>query len=256
MHSLRRSAKLVWFAALAILVPTAWLGTLVILGLTACAREPMPQPRKVVDPSNIDGAMKTDDWDVAAVAYEYYGQGLDYNRAGLAPVFLVFKNKRNLAPTVLYEETRGITPSGEYLPYYIDEAHRLVYNSEAFRISAGQAARSGGVTAALGAGLGALLGTIGGGDNIWRGAIIGGAAGGVLGSAAGAGSQNDVGGDIRADLYRYAWTNNPSPPQYTKVGYLYFPGGLGVNRVGVTIRTGERIETYVLPVVGAAAVAK
>jgi hypothetical protein len=238
---MRRSPSAAWLVLAAL-----------VLSLFACAKEPVPQPRRVVDPSSVQGAAVTDAWDLAAVAYEHYGQGYDYRKAGLEPVLLVVRNKSGTTPRILIEETRSNSRQGMYLPYSVDEATKLVYNAESFTTSAGSAARTGTLTALLGAGLGALLGTIGGGDNIWEGALIGGSAAGLAGAAGGTvQTQADIKGNIYQELSRYAWTSDPIPPTFTKVGYLYFPGGLGIGSVNVTIRTGDRIETYTLPVTGA-----
>jgi hypothetical protein len=217
-----------------------------------CAqRQPLPQPRKVVDPGQVPGAVNTADWEIAAVAYEYMGQGVDYREAGLFPVFLVFKNKSvGVQPSVASAEARGVTLAGEYLPYSVEEATRLVFDSETFRNTTGNVARSGGLGALAGASLGALIGLIGGGDNIWKGAVIGGtigAAGGGL--AGGVDSERRLRASIRDELERYAWTDAPVPPTYTQVGYLYLPDKVGVHSLKILVRWEEQVVAYTVPVV-------
>ncbi|NJB66998.1 hypothetical protein GGQ74_000638 [Desulfobaculum xiamenense] len=216
---------------------------------------PLPQPRRVVDPSTVDGAVVTPRWDIAAVAYEHFGQGMDYAEAGLAPVFLVFRNKSLQAPVVQVEEVRGQGVDGEYLAYSLEEATSLVFASESFRNTAYNAGRSAALGSFLGAGLGALIGTIGGGDNIWKGAAIGAAGGALAGGAAGAygSSERDLKQVIRRELTQYGWNDEPLPSDYTRVGYLYFPADRGVSSVSLVVRVGGEILSYKVPVANPAA---
>jgi len=157
---------------------------LVFFMIAACApTTPLPQPRRVVNPSEVTGAVKTEQWDLAALRYKYYGQGMDYGRAGLDPVFLVFANKSEQTPYVLLEEVRGLGAEGEFMVYTPDEAARLVYASENFRQTARNAARTGAFTAAVGASLGALIALLGN-DDVLRGAGYGAAIGGLGGAVA------------------------------------------------------------------------
>jgi len=101
----------------------------------------------------------------------------------------------------------------------------------------------------LGAGIGALLGTIGGGDNIWKGAVIGGAAGAMGGAVAGGwGSESETRRTVLKELSRYAWTSEPVPSSYTKVGYVYFPGGVGIERVTLLVSHEGTVTAHTLPV--------
>ncbi len=222
---------------------------LVAAPVGCASRQPLPQPRKVADPDTVPGSVKTSDFGMAAVAYAYFGEGLDYRKANLEPVFLVFKNTSDRQFVVDYSQVRGVGADGEYLPYSLDEATELVTRSEAFSNTAGNAARTGALGAVLGAGIGALLGTIGGGDNIWKGAAIGAAGGAMAGGVAGGwGSETDLKNHVLRELSRYAWTSEPVPQSYTKVGYLYFPGNLGIREVKVVVRSGEQVTGYTLPV--------
>lgn len=218
--------------------------------ISACAsRQPLPQPRKVADPDTVPGSVKTAEYGIAAVGYAYFGEGMDYRKAGLEPVFLVFKNSSDKSFVVEYSQLRGIGPQGEFLPYTIDEATELVTRSEAFAVTAGDAARTGALGAVLGAGIGALLGTIGGGDNIWKGAVIGGAAGAMGGAVAGGwGSESETKRTVLRELSSYAWTSEPVPPSYTKVGYVYFPGGVDIERVTLLVSHEGSVIPYTLPV--------
>lgn len=211
---------------------------------------PLPQPRRVVDPSNVPASVRTPDWDIAAVGYEYYGQGINYAEAGLDPIYLVFKNKSQKEPVVLLQEVRGVAPDGEYLVYSVGEAERLVNASETFDHTAREAVRNGAMGAAVGAGLGALIGLLtGGNDRVWQGAIIGGAVGGV-GGAVGtlAQAKGQLSTVVRQELNQYVWKESPIAPMLTRSGYLYMPGGLGIYAVKITVRTGKEVKTYKLPV--------
>jgi len=218
--------------------------------LAACSTtRPLPQPRRVADPADVPGAVRTGKWEIAAVSYEYPGQGMDYAEAGLNPVFLIFRNKSGEQPVITPEEARGVAPDGEYLAYSLEESRRLVFASETFKNTAYQASKTGAVGAVLGAGLGALIGTIGGGDNIWKGAAIGGVIGGAGGAVAGVpGTERELTNIIRQELGQYAWTAEPVPNDYTKVGYFYFPN-MDIQKVKVVVRWQGRSETYTVPVV-------
>lgn len=234
----------------------------IVVGAMACmvlvmgcqATKPLPQPRKVVDPGAVEGAVNTPQWEIAAVAYEHLGQGMNYSEAGLGPVFLVFKNKSAQQPVVQVEETRGVTADGEYLAYSLPEATALVFSSESFSTMASNAGRTAALGSFVGAGLGALLGTIGGGDNIWKGAAIGAAGGALVGGSAGvySSSERDLKKVILRELDQYGWKNEPIPADYTRVGYLYFPAEVGVFAVRLVVRVDGQVHTYKVPVVNSA----
>jgi hypothetical protein len=205
----------------------------------------------VADPADVQGAVMTRNWEMAAVGYEYPGQGMDYAEAGLNPVFLIFRNKTDEKPAIKAIEARGVAPDGEYLAYTMEEARRLVFASETFKNTAYQASKTGAVGAVLGAGLGALIGSIGGGDNIWKGAVIGGAVGGAGGAVAGVpGTESDLKRVIRQELGQYAWNEEPVPGDFTQVGYFYFPDKQ-IQKVKVVVRWQDRSETYTVPVANA-----
>lgn len=221
-----------------------------LLLVWSCApTQPLPQPRRVVDPSFSRHAVHTPRWDIAAVSYAYYGQGINYDEAGLDPILLAFKNKSNETPQIFIEEVRGMGNGGEYLVYSPDEAARLVYASESGPTRAGTMGKNTAIGAAAGAGLGALIGLLtGGGDLIWKGALIGTAAGGLTGAAASAPhAEGDLKYIIYQEMRQYAWVQDPLPPQYTRTGYLYFPN-VGIYSVKVTVRTDRDISTYEVPV--------
>ncbi|GAU09606.1 hypothetical protein [Desulfoplanes formicivorans] len=225
-----------------------FLVLLFLIPVFACApTSPLPQPRRVVDPSQVHNAIKTPEWDIAAIKYEYSGQGLDYSKADLEPVFLVFKNIGQSTPKVLEEEMRGVGTDGDYLPYSTDEAVRLAFASETFKQTAKNALKSGGLGAALGGGLGAII-TMFTGDNVLVGAGMGAAVGGA---AFAAGSLPEAEAklerNIKQELVQYAWKSTPIPPSYTRMGYVYLPANKGIDRMSITVRSGQRLETYVLP---------
>ncbi|MFW5837830.1 MAG: hypothetical protein ACOCVM_07455 [Desulfovibrionaceae bacterium] len=233
----------------------AWAAVLSMLWtapLPGCAAdEPLPQPRKVADPADIPGGVRTDRWELAAVKYHYLDQGVDYTKAGLAPVCLVVKNTSETTPVIKPQEARAKAPDGEYLPYTVDEAVRLVMDSEQFDRMLAKGAQRGAVGAAVGAGLGALFGLIGGGDAVWKGAAVGGGVGGVVGAGSAIpGTEKELRQAVEHDLYSYAWTDEPIPPDFTKVGYLYFPGGRNITAVSVTLRGNETVKTYRLELHG------
>ncbi|BBD07925.1 YMGG-like glycine zipper-containing protein [Desulfovibrio ferrophilus] len=224
------------------------MNTMIVLSLGCAATKPLPQPRKVIDPAEVSGAVQTSRWDIGAVHYEHFGQGMDYTEAGLEPIFLVFKNKSLQSPEVQVEEVRGVGSDGEYLPYSLDEASALVFASESFSVTTSNASRTGALGAFLGAGLGALIGTIGGGDNIWKGAAIGAAGGAVLGGAAGTyqSSERDLKRAVRKELSDYGWSNEPVPADYTKVGYIYFPAKVGIDVIKLVVRVDGQILRYTI----------
>lgn len=223
----------------------ALLVLFVLVPVFACTpTHPLPQPRKVVDPSTVDSAVKTSDWDIAAIRYVHSGQGLDYSKADLEPVFLVFKNIGHAHPTVLVEEIRGMGDDGDYLAYSTNEAVRLVFASETFKQTAKNALKSGGLGAALGGGLGAIISMFTG-DNVLAGAGMGAAVGGT---AFAAGSLPEAEAKlertIKQELTQYAWKESPIPPSYTRTGYVYLPGNKGIDEISVTVRADQQIETY------------
>lgn len=222
------------------------LCSMLVLTFGCQPTNPLPQPRKVIDPAEVDGSVIEPRWDIGAVTYENLGQGMDYTKAGLEPVFLVVKNKSLQTPVIKVEEARGVAPGGEFLPYSLAEATSLVFASETFKNTTKDAAKTAGLGAFLGAGLGALVGFIGGGDNIWKGAAVGAAGGGLLGGAAGVytSSERDLKRAIHNELSQYQWTDEPVPSDYTKVGYIYFPADQGINQVKLVLRVDGQILRY------------
>lgn len=225
-----------------------FLIALFLLPVFACTpTNPLPQPRRVVDPSQVQDAIKTPEWDIAAVKYVYSGQGLDYSKADLEPVFLVFKNIGQSTPKVLVEEIRGLGSDGDYLAYSTEEAVRLAFASETFKQTAKNAFKSGGLGAALGGGLGAIISMFTG-DNVLVGAGLGAAVGGAAFTAGSLPeAETKLEQNIRQEMVQYAWKSTPIPPSYTRMGYVYLPGNKGIDKMSITVRSGQRLETYVLP---------
>ncbi len=218
--------------------------------ICACAPSgPVPQPRRVVDPGDIPGAVHAPDWDIAAVGYAYSGKGVNYRKAGLEPVFLVFRNKSGEQPRLARDDVHGIGNKGTFLPYSPQETERLVFASETFKETTKNALKSGGFGAFIGAGLGAILGSISGGDAIASGAAIGAGAGGLAaGAATVPRSEDKVRDVIRRDIHSHAWKENPIPEQKTRMGYVYLPAEKGIDRVSLRVRTDHRVEKYTIPV--------
>lgn len=225
--------------------------TLVMAFVWSCQpTQPLPQPRAVPDPSTTAGSVRTNQWDIAAIGYQYQGQGVNYAAAGLQPVLLVFKNKSDTRPQVLLSEVRGMGNGGDYMVYSVDEAGRLVLNSQEFNNTAQNMLRSGTVGAAAGAGLGALIGLLtGGNDRVWQGALIGGAVGGTAGAVSTMGeSRQQLRDMVYNELSHYKWQEDPMPPFYTRSGYLYLPGNVGISGVRIVVRTQNEVVTHTLPI--------
>ncbi len=222
-----------------------------VMAMGCTAKGPLPQPRKVVDPSASDKAVKTDNYDIAAVAYKYYDQGLNYQKAGMSPVFLVFKNKSQTPYVLPVKDMRGDGTEGEFLAYTPDEAIRLVLGSETFKQTASDAVSSGLLMAGLGAGVGALIGVLTGrGENVWKGAAIGGLIGGTVGTGTALyEAEKDLKKVVEREIVQYAWDDSAAPGMYTKVGYAYFPAKMGISTVTVAVRNGNQTSYHQMPVV-------
>jgi len=205
----------------------------------------------VVDPATLPGGVRTPEWDLGAVRYRWTGSGLNYFEAGLLPVILIVHNHSNRVPVIYAQECRGVGPGGaEYPPYSMEQAAEVVFASTAYQKSA-EAAVVGGLTgAAVGAGLGALIGSgFNGGWGAGPGALIGAGIGAVGGAAL---SQRPSMDQYRASLYQematYAWRPNPISPTSIIPGYLYFPSNLPLSAVHVTLRIGNQIQSYIVPI--------
>ncbi len=220
----------------------------VMIPVFACTpTHPLPQPRKVVDPSKVQDAIKTSEWDIAAIRYVYSGQGLDFSKADLEPVFLVFKNIGDSRPRVLREEVRGMGDDGDYLAYSTEEAARLVFASETFKQTAKNALKSGGLGAAIGGGLGAIIAMVTG-NNVLEGAGVGAAiGGGTFAVTSLPEAESKLQRTIGQELSQYAWEATEIPPSYTRMGYIYLPGNKGIEKISITVRSYNHLETYVLP---------
>ena len=171
-------------------------------------------------------------------------------KPALTPCCLLLKTKSNQTPQVLIEEIRGVGSGGEYLVYSPDEAARLGlcfgklfhqggHHREEYRHRRRSGARVSG----------ALIGLLSGGnDLIWKGALIGTAAGGLTGAAVSApNADGDLKYAVRQEMHQYAWQQSPLPPHYTRTGYLYFPN-VGIYKIKVTVRTDRDISSYEIPV--------
>jgi len=221
--------------------------------LVSCApTKPLPQVRRHIEPAEVQGAVTAEQWDLAATAYEHLGQGMDYSGASVQPVLLVFKNKGDKHPVVPEYEAWAATGDEQLMPYSMEEAARLIFDSTTFEYTLKNSAKTGGLGAALGAGLGALIGAAYGGDAIWHG-ILGGAVGGgsVAMAASVIGSENALKRVIRNELRQYAWHSTPVPTGGTlKAGYIYFPVTESpLDTLHVKVREGETVvKEYTLPI--------
>lgn len=230
----------------------AVLALSLLVASCAVATPPRPQMTAVVDPATLPHGVRTPEWDLGAVRYRWSGTGLNYFEAGLLPVILIVHNHSNRMPVIYAEECRGLTGPGsaQYPPYAVPQAAEVVFASTAYQKSA-EAAVVGGLTgAALGAGLGALIGSgFNGGWGAGPGALIGAGIGAVGGAAL---SQRPTMDQYRANLYQemgtYAWRPNPIPPGAITPGYLYFPNTVPVSAVQVTVRAGNQVQSYIVPV--------
>lgn len=222
----------------------------VLFFLVSCTpTDPLPQPRRVVDPTGIPGAVHTPNWDIAAISYEYSGQGIDYRKSGLEPVFLVFRNKSRLTPRILIDDIHGKGRKDTFLPYSTAEAERLVFASEHFKLNAKNALKSGTLGAVIGAGLGAILGSITGGDAIASGAALGAGIGGIsMGVASVPEAQRKLKRIIGQDLEQHAWKEGAIGPEMTRMGYVYFPAEQGIDGLSLSVRTDSGVQTYNVPV--------
>ena len=239
-------------------VPHAIAGRLLVIALlsfalASCATYTAPQPQmtSVVDPATLPHGVRTAEWDLGAVRYQWQGRGINYYEAGLSPILLIVHNHSSRMPVIYTQECAGIGQGGEeYGPYSVQQASEVVFASTAYKKSA-EAAVVGGLTgAAVGAGLGALIGSgFNGGWGAGPGALIGAGAGAIGGMAL---TQRPSMDQYRSSLYQematYAWRPNPIMPTTLIPGYFYFPSSVSVVALRVTMRVDNQVQTYVVPV--------
>ncbi|QLA16883.1 hypothetical protein [Desulfolutivibrio sulfoxidireducens] len=221
------------------------------LCLASCVvATPPPSPPAVFEPAGIPGSVSSAEWDIAAVAYAEAGPGLDYSRAGLAPVLIVFRNRGGRSPLVDPAEVLGLAPGGQYAPYPPYQAVDVAEATTAFDESAKAALRGGAAGAIIGAGLGTLFGAmVGGGDALWQGALIGGGIGAFTGAATSLPeARYQLRRDMEADLSCLALRPVPVAPFGLMAGYVYFPSGMGIGWVRLTVRVEGEAFSYELPI--------
>ena len=228
---------------------TAVLATLVLFAVGCAANYRPAPPPVVVEPGGLSGAIVTEEWDLAAVRYRYPGAGFDLQKAGLAPVILILKNKGPRYPLIWPEETRGLSGNNEYVPIPAQQAADIVINSEIGQETAQAAVRGALAGALIGGGLGALLAAPIGGNAVWQSALVGGGIGAFAGAATtiprNAAELQMV---IDQDLYNYSWKPLPAAPYAITGGYFYFQGN-PPSFLQVTIRTENDVDTYAVPVI-------
>lgn len=224
---------------------------LACLVLASCVvATPPPTPPALSEPAGIPGSVSSAEWDIAAVAYAEPGPGLDYSRAGLAPVLIVFRNRGGRHPMVDPVEVVGLAPGGRYASYPPIQAADVAGASTAFDESAKAALRGGAAGAVIGAGLGTLFGAlVGGGNALWQGALIGGGVGAITGAATSLPeARRQLRQDMEADLTTLALRPVPIPPYGLMGGYVYFPAGMGIGWVRLTVRVEGEAFSYELPI--------
>ncbi|MFZ5810601.1 MAG: hypothetical protein ACOY4F_01005 [Thermodesulfobacteriota bacterium] len=224
---------------------------LACLLLASCVvATPPPTPQALSEPAGIPGSVSSAEWDIAAVAYAEPGPGLDYSRAGLAPVLIVFRNRGARYPMVDPAEVVGLAPGGRYASYPPIQAVDVAEASTAFDESAKAALRGGAAGAVIGAGLGTLFGAIvGGGNALWQGALIGGGVGAITGAATSLPeARRQLRRDMEADLTSLALRPVPIAPYGLMAGYVYFPAGMGIGWVRLTVRVEGEAFSYELPI--------
>ncbi len=229
------------------------LALFAILALLAsgCAANYRPAPPPVVmEPGALSGAIVAEEFELAAVRYQYPGAGFDLQKAGLAPVLLILKNKGPRYPLIWPEEARGLSGNNEYVPIPADQAADIVINSELGQETAKAAVRGALAGALIGGGLGALLAAPIGGNAVWQSALVGGGIGAFAGAATTI-PRNAV--ELQAvidqDLYNYSWKPLPAAPYATTGGYFYFQGPAAPSFLRVTIRTENDVDVHVVPII-------
>lgn len=219
--------------------------------LTSCVMGYPPPPALVLaEPASVPGAVSTAWWDVSAQGYADDGQGLDYSRAGLLPVLIVVRNKTPGYPLIDPAEVRGLAPGREYAPYPPYAAADVAEATTAFEESAKAAFRGGAAGAIIGAGVGTLLGAaVGGGDALWRRALIGGGLGAFTGAVASMPeARYQLRRGIETELETLALRPVPAPPYGMAAGYVYFPADAGIGWVRLTVRTQGTASSYDVPI--------
>lgn len=217
-------------------------------GCAAYKRQPAPfkLPSAYPNVTTVAGAA------IAAKAYEDPREakkafGFDIRDAGLYPVQVVFDNLGDHSFEVEPSQTFLIDGNGDIWAI-IDLAlayDRVAKKTELSRIAKG-AGKSGFLTGAAGALLGAAVGIVTG-ENVLESAGKGAAVGGAVGATAGGGaaviSEREARAQISQDLKQKSLENKAVTPGTIAHGFIFFPGeatGLGELRLRLrVIETGE-----------------
>ncbi len=152
--------------------------------------------------------------------------GFDIIEAGVLPLQLAFDNKGNNSFTVVPNQTFLIDAGNNLWPI-IDSGlayDRISKKTELGRV-APEAVKSGALTAAAGALIGAAIGIVSGGpvaDAAVKGAAVGTAIGATTGGARGLGDR-EVGASIREDLKNRSLQNRSIKPGDLAFGFIFFP---------------------------------
>ncbi len=207
---------------------------------------PLPAP---VEPSLAERCVSLPQWDVAAVRYRYSGVGLDWSKAGLEPVLLLFKNKGSGHPLVSPFDILGLSGGNRLSPLPPQQAADIAAGSVLYKETVKATLAGSAAGALIGAGLGALFAAPVGGSAVWQSALVGGGIGAVTGAAATAPrAEADIRMLLDQEFYGLAWSPVPVPPYTIIPGWLYFPAGAGVEALLLTVRSGEEVAALTVPV--------
>ena len=206
-----------------LLMLAAWC--MLFFSLQGCGVRYQNIKPRVMKPANqIPDSQTRDGVSVAAEAYSYSGQGVNYIKAGIHPMKVVVTNNCNYPVLVNPEQVLAHGYDGQlYLTYRIQEATTLVIDSHELQAVAEGMAGGAIVGAALGALVGLAVGAI---FNVNKGntALAGALGGGMSGAAGGMrGQLARLRNGVRAEINNNALRQTAVAPGFTISGWLYFP---------------------------------
>jgi hypothetical protein len=199
------------------------------VGCTTYKRQPVSFKMPAAYPNATEVAGAT----VAARAYHDPKEakeafGFDIRSAGLYPVQVIFDNTGDHVLQVEPSQTFLIDGEGN-LWSILDSSlayDRVTEKSEMSRIGK-EGAKTGLLTGAAGAFLGAAIGIVAG-ENVLsaagKGAALGGAIGATAGGAHAAASGREARAEIAQDLRGKSLENKAIPPGSIAHGFIFFPG--------------------------------
>ncbi len=229
-----------------ILVPLLAALMLLVPGCAPYRAAPPPDP---VAPSSYPTVVADDEWELAAVRYQFPGTGINLENAGLTPVLLIVRNKGDRYPLIWPGEVNGTLSANQYLPLNAQQAAQIVVSTEAGAEAARAAIKGAAAGAVIGAGLGALFAAPIGGNAVWQSALFAGGMGAVAGAATAApATLAEFQLLVDEDLYAYSWKPLPVPPHATVNGYFYFQAPASPAILNVVIRAGADVHAYAVPI--------